>query len=161
MATRKPIGQLLLDKGLVEKEQIQRALEYQQKSGENLRLGEILVKFGYVTEEDVLTCIGEQFDVPVVKLADIRPEVDAVDAVPRSTAKMNNILPLKKSGNSITVIGGQGFNRTILVSASTTYTKAGAPATLADVVVGSKISAQGTIDVNLTTLDAVSVAISK
>ncbi len=65
------------------------------------------------------------------------------------------------SGNNITVIGGQGFNRTILVSASTTYTKAGAPATLADVVVGSKISAQGTIDVNLTTLDAVSVAISK
>ena len=65
------------------------------------------------------------------------------------------------SGNSITVIGGQGFNRTILVSASTTYTKAGASATLADVVVGSKISAQGTIDVNLTTLDAVSVAISK
>jgi hypothetical protein len=65
------------------------------------------------------------------------------------------------SGNNITVIGGQGFNRTILVSASTTYTKAGAPVTLADVVVGSKISAQGTIDVNLTTLDAVSVAISK
>ena len=65
------------------------------------------------------------------------------------------------SGDSITVIGGQGFNRTILVSTSTTYTKAGAPATLASVVVGSKISAQGTIDVNLTTLDAVSVAISK
>ena len=103
MATRKPIGQLLLDKGLVEKEQIQRALEYQQRSGENLRLGEILVKFGYVTEEDVLVCVGEQFDVPVVKLEEVRPEVDAIDAVPRSTAKMNNILPLKKVGNAITV----------------------------------------------------------
>jgi type IV pilus assembly protein PilB len=103
MATRKPIGQLLLDKGLVEKEQIQRALEYQQKSGENLRLGEILVKFGYVTEEDVLVCVGEQFDVPVVDLQEVRPEVEAVDAVPRSTAKMNNILPLKKSGKTITV----------------------------------------------------------
>ncbi len=103
MATRKPIGQLLLDKGLVEKEQIQRALEYQQRSGENLRLGEILVKFGYVTEEDVLVCVGEQFDVPVVKIDEVRPDVEAVDAVPRSTAKMNNILPLKKTGNSITV----------------------------------------------------------
>ncbi len=103
MATRKPIGQLLLDKGLVEKEQIQRALEYQQRSGENLRLGEILVKFGYVTEDDVLECLGEQFDVPVVDLDEIRPEVEAVDAVPRSTAKMNNILPLKKQGSSIVV----------------------------------------------------------
>ena len=65
------------------------------------------------------------------------------------------------AGNTITIIGGQGFNRAIVVSASTTYSKAGAPATLADVVVGSKINAQGTIDVNLATLDALTVAISK
>ena len=103
MAKRKPIGQLLLDKGLVEKEQIQRALEYQQKSGEKLRLGEILVKFGYVSQEDVLACIGEQFDVPVVDLDKVRPEVEAVDAVPRNTAKMHNILPLKKTANSLVV----------------------------------------------------------
>ncbi len=103
MPVRKSIGQLLLDKGLVEKEQIQRALEYQQKSGEKLRLGEILVKFGYVSEEDVLKCLGEQFDVPVVDLDRIRPEIEAVDAVPRSTAKMHGILPLKKDATSLVV----------------------------------------------------------
>jgi type IV pilus assembly protein PilB len=103
MPTRKPIGQLLLDKGLVEKEQVQRALEYQQRSGEKLRLGEILVKFGYVSREDVLKCVGEQFDVPVVDLNKMRPEVEAVDAVPRNTAKMHNILPLKRSANSLVV----------------------------------------------------------
>ncbi len=103
MPARKPIGQLLLEKGLVEKEQIQRALEYQQRSGEKLRLGEILVKFGYVSPEDVLKCIGEQFDVPVVDLEKIRPEVEAVDAVPRNTAVMHNILPLKRANNSLVV----------------------------------------------------------
>ncbi|NLW50611.1 MAG: Flp pilus assembly complex ATPase component TadA [Candidatus Brocadiaceae bacterium] len=103
MATRKPIGQLLLEKGLVEKEQIQRALEYQQKSGEKLRLGEILVRFGYVTATDVLKCVGEQFDVRVVDLNKVRPEVEAVDAVPRNTARMHGILPLKKTGNAIVV----------------------------------------------------------
>jgi len=74
MPIRKPIGQLLLDKGLVDKEQIQRALEYQQKSGDDLRLGEILVKFGYVSQEDVLACLGEQFDVEVV---DVQPGDEA------------------------------------------------------------------------------------
>jgi type IV pilus assembly protein PilB len=103
MPTRKPIGQFLLEKGLVEKEQIQRALEYQQRSGEKLRLGEILVKFGYVSQEDVLKCIGEQFDVPVVDLSKMRPEVEAVDAVPRNTAKMHSILPLKRTANSLVV----------------------------------------------------------
>jgi len=103
MATRKPIGQLLLEKGLVDKDQVERALEYQQKAGENLRLGEILVKFGYVTEKDVLACLGQQFSVPVVDLKEVRPAVEAVDAVPRSTAKMHSILPLKKEGNSLTI----------------------------------------------------------
>ncbi len=106
MPPRKPIGQMLLDRGLVDKEQIQRALEYQQKSGEDLRLGEILVKFGYVSQEDVLQCVGEQFDVPVVDLKKVRPEVEAVDAVPRSTARMHNILPLKRQGNSLVVAMG-------------------------------------------------------
>jgi len=106
MPTRKPIGQLLLDKGLVEKEQIQRALEYQQKSGEDLRLGEILVKFGYVSQEDVLECVGEQFGVKVVNLNKVRPDVEAVDAVPRSTARMHNILPLRKKGNALVVAMG-------------------------------------------------------
>ncbi len=106
MATRKTIGQLLVEKGLVEKEQVERALEYQQRSSDKLRLGEILVKFGYVTEQDVLECLGEQFDVPVVDLRDLRPEVEAVDAVPRSTATMHNILPLKRGASSLTVAIG-------------------------------------------------------
>ena len=63
------------------------------------------------------------------------------------------------SGNAITISDPQGFSRTIVVSSATTYTNAGAAGTLANVVVGSKIAAQGTIDANLTSLDASSVAI--
>jgi hypothetical protein len=65
-------------------------------------------------------------------------------------------------GNTITIRGGKGFARTIVVSATTTYAQAGNPAaTLADVTVGSHISAQGTVDANLTTLDATTVTIGK
>ena len=60
---------------------------------------------------------------------------------------------------SITIMGPQGFSRTIVVGMTTTYTEGGAPATLANVTVGSKIFAQGTIDANLTSLDAVSIEI--
>ena len=82
---------------------LQRDLEYQQLLCEDLRLGEILVKFGYVSQEDVLKCIGEQFDVDVVDLNKVRPEVEAVDAVPRNTARMHNILPLKRTDKSLVV----------------------------------------------------------
>jgi len=103
MAKRKPIGQMLVDKGLIQKEHVKKALEYQQKSGEDLRLGEILVKFGFVSEQDVLECVGEQFDVPVVDLREVKPQPEALDSVPKNTARMQNILPLEKDANSIAV----------------------------------------------------------
>lgn len=103
MAERLPIGQMLLQKGLVDEKQIERALEYQDKSTEQLRLGEILEKFGFVSEEDVLQCVGEQFDVPVVDLGNIKPQGEALEAVPRNTAKMHNIMPLKLRDGALTV----------------------------------------------------------
>jgi hypothetical protein len=63
------------------------------------------------------------------------------------------------SGNTITISDPQGFSRTIVVSAATTYTNAGVVGTLTNVVVGSAIFARGTIDANGTSLDAVTIAI--
>jgi hypothetical protein len=63
------------------------------------------------------------------------------------------------SGNTITISDPEGFNRTILIDSSTTYTKSGASSSLGEVTVGSVISAEGTVDSNLTSLDAASVVI--
>ena len=63
------------------------------------------------------------------------------------------------NGNTINLTDPQGFTRTILVSSATTYEAGGSAATLADVVVGAKIIARGTVDANGTTLDALSVDI--
>jgi len=64
-----------------------------------------------------------------------------------------------KTGLAITITDPQGFSRTILTSLTTTFTVGGVPGTLASVNVGSKIVAQGTIDANATTLDALSVEV--
>ncbi len=64
-------------------------------------------------------------------------------------------------GNTITISDLEGFSRTIVVDSSTTYTKSGAAATLGDVSVGTLISAEGTVDANLTSLDATSVSMGQ
>lgn len=64
------------------------------------------------------------------------------------------------SGDTITLTGPSGTSRTVIVSSVTTYAKAGASATLADVTVGSSIFAQGTFaSGSTTTLDATTVGI--
>ena len=64
-------------------------------------------------------------------------------------------------GDTITISDLEGFSRTIVVDSSTTYTKSGATATLADISVGTLISAEGTVDANLTSLDATSVSMGQ
>jgi hypothetical protein len=58
---------------------------------------------------------------------------------------------------TFTITDPQGFTRTIDVSSATTYEFAGSAGTYADVVVGAKIIARGTVDANGTSLDALSV----
>ncbi|MHB2028891.1 MAG: DUF5666 domain-containing protein [Acidimicrobiales bacterium] len=64
------------------------------------------------------------------------------------------------SGDSITVANEQGFTHTIVVSSTTTFALEGSSATLANVVVGSRIHATGVIGTDGTTLDAMSVLIN-
>ncbi len=103
MAERQLIGQMLLEKDLIDEGELERGLEYQEKSSENLRLGEILCQFGAVNKLDVLRCVGEQFDVPVINLSKIKPKDEALEAVPLKTAKMHQIIPLKERGGTLIV----------------------------------------------------------
>jgi hypothetical protein len=63
------------------------------------------------------------------------------------------------SGDNITISDHQGFTRLILVGGTTTYNNAGAAGSLTDVIVGAHIRAEGLVDANGTTLDALNVDI--
>lgn len=57
------LGELLIQKGLLKPEQLEKALEEQERSGEFL--GAILVALRFVTEDDLLHVLSEQFNIPV------------------------------------------------------------------------------------------------
>jgi hypothetical protein len=61
--------------------------------------------------------------------------------------------------DTVVITDLEGFSRTIVVDSSTSYTKSGAAASLSDVVVGSDIIGEGTVDANGTSLDATHVVI--
>ncbi len=63
------------------------------------------------------------------------------------------------SGNVITISSPDGLQTTVDVSATTTYTKNAASASLSDVTVGSFIAASGTVASDHTTFDATTVVI--
>ncbi len=67
-AHRVPLGLLMLSRGLVDDEQLKRALKAQKDSGSG-RVGEWLRHIGAVTEEQVTQILGLQWSIPVFPLS--------------------------------------------------------------------------------------------
>ncbi|MER3556310.1 MAG: ATP-binding protein [Meiothermus sp.] len=97
------LGEILVGKGLVSRENLEAALVEQEKTGE--LLGRILVsKFG-LTEEEILRALAEQAGLefkPDVSGLELQPEVSAM--LLRSDALRYQAVPIRQDGQSIQVL---------------------------------------------------------
>src|SRR5436305_3834500 len=78
-----PIGQLLIEAGLIGETDLARALAFQERySG---RLGSILVRLGALSEERLLPILSEQLGIPVLAEEDLPDDTATfVEAINRS-----------------------------------------------------------------------------
>ncbi|MBP7792057.1 MAG: Flp pilus assembly complex ATPase component TadA [Candidatus Goldbacteria bacterium] len=95
----KRLGELLLDENLVTEEQIKKALEEQQKTGEPL--GRILVRMGFITEDALFYFIAIQYGLEYVDISNIEIEQSSVDIIKKEIAEELNIIPIEASNNRI------------------------------------------------------------
>jgi type IV pilus assembly protein PilB len=110
--TKKRLGELLRDEGLVNEEQIQEALAEQRKSGE--LLGEVLVRLGYVTEPDIAQTIVTQFGLPYLAIKQYYLSDEVIRLFPERLMRQYQFIPLDKIGNVITIAVGGLLNFDIL-----------------------------------------------
>jgi general secretion pathway protein E len=75
---KKPIGQVFLDRGLIDEEELRTALNLQAESRE--KLGKLLVDLGYVSERDCLSIVSEHLNIPALSVSDY-PTVPVLDNV--------------------------------------------------------------------------------
>ncbi len=62
--SRKLIGQVFLERGLIDEEELRTALNLQSESRE--KLGKLLVDLGYISEKDRLAVVSEHLDIPAI-----------------------------------------------------------------------------------------------
>jgi type IV pilus assembly protein PilB len=96
----KRLGDLLLEENLVTQDQIMKAIEEQQKSGEPL--GRILVKRGSITEEALFYFLAIQFGTEYIDLpADIKPELIAM--LKKEVAEEFNCIAIEETAANIVI----------------------------------------------------------
>jgi len=98
---KKPLGQILLERGLISQEQLDEALKVQKNTTE--QLGRILAELGFATEKDVLRAHAEQLGIPFLELDRTSVDEDVAKAIPQSVVQRYNAVPIRRSGNRLTV----------------------------------------------------------
>jgi type IV pilus assembly protein PilB len=95
------LGELLTKASLISQDQLKEALRVQKETGG--KLGETLIKLGFVSEEDITECLSQQFGVPSINLQHFEIDSSVIKLIPGDVARKYNILPVNKTGATITI----------------------------------------------------------
>jgi type II secretory ATPase GspE/PulE/Tfp pilus assembly ATPase PilB-like protein len=87
-----PIGQTLLNLGLISADQLHIALREQGRSGE--ALGRQLVRLGFLSEATLRDALARTLDRPSADLAHLLPDAEALTLIPQHVAKRLKLIPL-------------------------------------------------------------------
>ena len=91
---RRPrLGTILLQTSFITPGQLDAAIEMQRTNHEG-RLGEWLLRLGFVEERQITMALSKQYGLPVIHLNKSDARTDAVKMVPGRVAKCSNLVPL-------------------------------------------------------------------
>src|SRR5881227_3084275 len=95
------IGELLLKEKRITADQLQQALNHQKANGG--KLGFNLVRLGFVKDEEITALLSKQYGVPSINLAQFDIDPGVVKLIPPDTAHKYQIVPLSRSGATLTI----------------------------------------------------------
>lgn len=97
MQKRKKIGEVLVETGIITKDQLTKAIAFQKNR--NKRLGKILIELGYVSEKQIADALSKVLSVPLVNCNEFNVTDEFKTFVPKDLAERKIIMPLEVKNN--------------------------------------------------------------
>lgn len=104
----KSLGELLVERGVIDREQVIMALACQKEKGG--LFGEVLVALKFATEEDIAQALTCQYGFPYLPLASYEIEPEVISSVPENVCRQFCLLPIDKIGKSLTIAMADPLN---------------------------------------------------
>jgi type IV pilus assembly protein PilB len=95
------LGDLLVSNGLINPQQLDKALQDQKISG--TKLGSALVKLGYISEKNLVSFLSRHYGVPAIDLNEIQIDADAMKMIPADVIFKYQAIPIKRVGSTLRV----------------------------------------------------------
>jgi len=102
------LEELLLKEKFVTEEDLKKAKNYQKQYGGNLT--NILIKLGFINEEQLVIALAKQLGIPHVKLSNYKLDPEVVEILPENVIRREKVIPLAKSGNVLTIATADPLN---------------------------------------------------
>ena len=96
------IGEILIKRNRITKEQLESALVEQKK--EKGFIGEILVKLGYVEERDIVVALVVQCGLPYIAINKYSVAPDILKLIPKDVALKEKVIPLDRIGDVLSLV---------------------------------------------------------
>lgn len=101
MRTKKKLGEMLLESGLLTEDQLNNAIANQKRA--NLKLGEFLVREGLLSGSQVVDQIAKQLRVKKYSAEKYPVNLELARVIPADIAQKHQVVPLKKTSHLLTV----------------------------------------------------------
>jgi len=101
----KRIGQILVDLGLIDDQQLETMIEEQSSRGE--LLGRVGLALGFYSEEQLGEALAEQWGTTFVSLYDREIAPEALAAISEPMAQLYRVVPIKLEGNQLTIASAE------------------------------------------------------
>ena len=109
---RRKIGQVLIDLGFIDEDQLWDILE-EAKTTSQLT-GQVALSRGLVSEEQLLQALADQHGLKVINPEEVKPTPDALTLVPETMASVYKILPLSIKDKVLTIAIGDPSNMAVV-----------------------------------------------
>jgi type IV pilus assembly protein PilB len=104
----KQLGELLLERGIINEEQLDKALKVQKERGG--LIGQVLTSLGYAKEEEIAQALTVQYGFPYLPLECYEINVEAMKAIPQNVAEQYNLIAIDKIGELLTIAMSNPLN---------------------------------------------------
>ena len=109
-AERKPLGTLLINRGIIAAAQLEKALCQQRETGKKKLLGEILIEQKVCSEEQIASSLAAAYGIPFAHVSPRMADPAAVAVLPYEFLCRKNVLPLFLVEDVLTVAVSEPTN---------------------------------------------------
>jgi hypothetical protein len=99
---RPKLGTILMQTAFVTRDQLEKAIQLQNQMQEG-RIGEWLLRLGFVEEHQVTAALAKQYGLPLINLRNASANSDAVRMIPGKVAKCSGLVPVGFDDNQMSL----------------------------------------------------------